>query len=356
MAHSNRLELYGLSGADGDCTPVAGVTMQAEPGEILAILGPERAGKSSLLRLIAGFGEITAGHIAFNGHNLAKVAPRQRPFALLGERDALFPHLNVFKNVAYGLRAQRLDPATIEARVAENLAMVEATGLGELYPDQLTRAQRHQIALARALATQPLVVLMDQALDALEPMTAGKIMMNLTHLHQRAGFTLIMATRDSDSALAVADRIAVMTEGQIVQIGTPEDLYDRPEDPLVATMTGPVNLLAGTVRNDGLDIAGLGVLAADTGRLASGTSAVLGVRPDRVELSLVCPEDREVCLTAEVRDVVYSGGGLRVRVICAGGYPLVARAEGRRLTAHDLPAGRQIWCTWDRKAAQVMPA
>jgi ABC-type Fe3+/spermidine/putrescine transport system ATPase subunit len=149
MAHTNRLELYGLGGADDDCMPVSGVTLQVEPGEILAILGPERAGKSSLLRLIAGFGEVTAGHVAFNGHNLAAIKARQRPFALLGERDALFPHLNVYKNVAYGLRAKRLDPHTVEARVAENLALVEATGLEKSHPDQLTRAQRHRVSLAR---------------------------------------------------------------------------------------------------------------------------------------------------------------------------------------------------------------
>ena len=355
MAHTNRLELYGLGGADDDCKAIADVTLQAEPGETLAILGPERAGKSSLLRLIAGFGKVTAGHVAFNGHDMTEVSPRQRPFALLGERDALFPHLNVYKNVAYGLKAQRLEPHIIKERVAENLALVEATEVRDLYPDQLTRAQRHRVALARALATQPLAILLDQAFDTLEPMQAGKIVMGLTDLQKRAGFTLIMATRDSETALAIADHIAVMAEGRIIQIGTPEMLYDRPENPLVASMTGPVNLLAGTARTDIIEVPGLGDLPADAGGLVPGSPAVLSLRPDMIELYLTCPSDHEICLPAEVRDVAYSGGSLKVQLL-SGGCRLVARTDGRRLTSHDLPAGRRIWCTWDREAAHVMRA
>ena len=355
MAHTNKLELFGLSGGHGEGMAIDRISLQAEPGEMLAILGPERAGKTSLIRLIAGFGQTTAGHIAFNGHDLADVAPRQRPFALLGERDALFPHLTVVKNVAYGLKAQRLDPGTIAERVKENLALIGVTGLDKFYPEQLTRAQRHRVALARALATRPLVLLLDQAFDALEPLEAGRIMMALTELQQRAGFTLIAATRDSDAALTHADRVAVMVEGRIVQIGSPITLYDRPEHPLVASLTGPVNLLAGTARAGAIDVPGLGELAADAGALAPGTPAVLSLRPEAIELWLNEPADRDIRLPVEVRDVVYSGGGLRVR-LASGGIRLTARVDGRRLTSSDLPAGRRIWCTWAREAAQVMRA
>jgi ABC-type Fe3+/spermidine/putrescine transport system ATPase subunit len=178
-------------------------------------------------------------------------------------------------------------------------------------------------------------------------------MMALADLQRRAGFMLIMATRDADSALAMADRIAVMAEGRILQIGTPQALYDRPEHSLVAALTGPVNLIAGTARAGAIEVADLGDLPADTGALLAGSPAVLSLRPDLIELSLTPPADEEICLKAEVRDVVYSGGGLKVRLL-SGRHGLVARIDGRRLTTHDLPPGRQIWCTWDRRAAQVM--
>ncbi len=355
MTTNNKLELMSVTGADGGCTPVDGVSLHVEPGETLAILGPERAGKSSLIRLIAGFGEVVGGHISFNGHNLAKVAPRRRPFALLGERDALFPHLTVRKNIAYGLKAHRLDPRDIEERIHENLAYFEITALLNDYPDGLSRSDRHKVALARALATRPLVVLMDQPFDALDPMLAGQLMFTLRDLQRHAGFSVVMATRDSEAALAVSDRIAVMSEGRLLQVGTPDALFDRPEHALVATLTGPVNLIYGTAHGNAIEVSGLGALPANASALPAGTPAVLCLRPDLLELSLYPPESAEIAVQFEVRDVTYAGGGLRVRLE-NGSHRLAARLDGRRLTSGDLPAGRQIWCTWDRDAAHVLGA
>ncbi len=355
MATTNKLELMSVSGADGGCMPVDGVSLQVGPGETLAVLGPERAGKSSLIRLIAGFGDVVGGHISFNGHNLAKIAPRKRPFALLGERDALFPHLTVRKNIAYGLKAHRLDPRDIEERIAENLAFFEISSLLNDYPDALSRSDRHKVALARALATRPLVVLMDQPFDALDPVLAGSLMFTLRDLQRRAGFSMIIATRDSDAALAVADRVAVLSEGRLLQVGTPDALFDRPEHALVATLTGPVNLLYGTAHGNAIEVSGLGALPANAAELPAGTPAVLCLRPDLLELSLYPPENTEIAVPFEVRDVTYAAGGLRVSLE-SGAHRLAARLDGRRLTSHDLPSGRQIWCTWDRDAAHVLRA
>jgi len=348
----NTLELQRVAGADGMAAPVEDISLSLAPGSGLALLGPARAGKSSLLRLIAGFGKLTQGRVLFNGHDLVRVPPHRRPFTLLGGQDALFPHMTVAANVAYGLKAHGLGRRETDQRVADVLDLVGARGLQAASPQGLNRGQRQKVALARALAIEPLVLLLDEALSSLDPLEAGRTMTTLSRLQKQVGLSVVFATSDGAEAMAQAERIAVMAGGRLVQIGRPDELYDRPEHAMTARMTGPVNLLPGEATARGIRLDGAGDIAVP-GSVASGAPAALAVRPDRIELHLVAPQTQ--ALEGHVERIAFSALGLTAHVRLQGqGERLAARVDTRRLDSADLPEGRRVWCTWDEGAARLV--
>jgi ABC-type Fe3+/spermidine/putrescine transport system ATPase subunit len=349
---ANALELQYLAGADGRSAPVGDVTFTVPAGSSLAVLGPPQSGKTSLLRLIAGFGSTVGGRVLFNGHDLARVSPHKRPFSFLGSQDALFPHMNVAGNVAYGLKAQGLGRSESQRRVADALDLVGAAHLESAAPEALTRAERQKVALARSLAIEPLVLLLDEALTALDPLEAARVMTILSRLQRKVALTLIFSTTDGMAAMAQADAIAVLSAGRMIQWGEPGELYDRPDHAVTARLTGPVNLLAGRASRHGIEIAGLGDITAH-GNVAQGNMAALALRPDRIDLHLKAPEG--FAFEGEIERVAFSNLGLTAHIQLAGpGERIAARVDTRRLQSDDLPEGRRVWCTFAPDDARLV--
>ncbi|GAB3443976.1 ABC transporter ATP-binding protein [Insolitispirillum peregrinum] len=277
----------------GGFKAVDGINLGILEGEFVTLLGPSGCGKTTTLRMLAGFEEPTRGRISLDGQDITDSPPYRRPINTVFQDYALFPHLSVLDNVAYGLRTgkRKLGQALVAERVKSALGMVGLLGKADNRPGQLSGGQRQRVAMARALACQPRVLLLDEPLSALDVKLREKMQVELKQLHQQLGITFLMVTHDQKEALVMSDRIVVMHDGKIAQIGTPEDLYDRPASAYVADFIGASNLLHGKVSalGDGfaevdLDGAVLRGRLADSARgLAVGDAAVISLRPERVQ-------------------------------------------------------------------------
>src|SRR5256885_4468551 len=237
----------GISKAFADAVAVQAVTLNIFEGEFFALLGPSGCGKTTLLRLIAGFETPDAGRVLLDGRDLAGVPPHLRPVNMMFQSYALFPHLTVAGNVAFGLKQDRLPKAEIARRVDEMLALMQLAGFGGRRPDQLSGGQRQRVALARSLAKRPKGLLLDEPLAALDRKLREETRFELKELQQRLATTFVIVTHDQDEAMTVADRIGVMNQGKLAQVGRPADIYERPASRWVAGFVGDVNLIEGRV-------------------------------------------------------------------------------------------------------------
>jgi len=270
---------------------VDGVDLDVRPGEILALLGPSGSGKTTILMSIAGFETPTAGRIFVNDRDITHVRPEQRRIGMVFQSYALFPHLTVADNIAFPLRMQRVPKGEISVRVQAAMRMVRLEEYGARRPAQLSGGQQQRVALARAIVSQPTVLLADEPLGALDKKLREHLQLEIKHLQRELGLTAIYVTHDQDEALKLADRIAVIHDGRVAQIGTPEDLYERPADTFVADFIGEINFVAGTLKtaagaavrvelDGGLSIA----VATPAGSWAHGRRVVVAVRPERISL------------------------------------------------------------------------
>ena len=237
------IRLEGVTALDAAHGPVENVTLQVRHGEFFTIVGSQRSGKSMLLRLVAGFAEPRAGRVLFEGENITRTPPGQRGIGFVFQDGALWPHLSVFEHVAFGLRAGGAPAEEVERRVPRVLSRLGLGGLEARRPDALSLDQRRRLALARALAVEPRVLLLDEPLSHLEPTARKALRLELARLHRDLAVTTLHATRDAADALALSDRIAVLVDGRVVQVGEPPELYWRPRDSSVASALGPANLL-----------------------------------------------------------------------------------------------------------------
>ncbi|MGD2143081.1 MAG: ABC transporter ATP-binding protein [Anaerolineae bacterium] len=254
------LELRGVSKAYPDGWTLTGVSFTMEEGEIRGLLGPSGCGKTTLLRLIAGLETPDSGHVLFEGRDVTHVAPHRRGFGLMFQEYALFPHKDVFGNVAFGLRMAGLDHELIDERVSEALSRVGLRGFQHRDVNQLSGGERQRVALARSLAPQPRLLMLDEPLGALDRTLRERLMDELPEILRRAGVTVITVTHDQEEAFAIADCVALMRSGEIVQIGTPRELYRRPGSAWAARFMGLTNLLDGRLVDDGRVETQLGVL------------------------------------------------------------------------------------------------
>ena len=269
----------------GGVAAVDGVSLAVRRGEIFSLLGPSGCGKTTLLRLIAGLDEPASGTIRIHGEDMTRVPAHRRPVNLVFQHYALFPHLSVAENVGFGLRYKGLPKSAHAARVAETLALVRLDGMEKRSPSQLSGGQRQRVALARALVLKPEVLLLDEPLAALDPSLRKEVQGELKALQRQLGITFLFVTHDQDEALALSDRLAVMSQGRVEQVGTPKDVFERPETEFVARFTGAVNVFERdgarfVVRPEKLALrkSGEGLPVTVEDRLYQGASTVWTVR------------------------------------------------------------------------------
>jgi putrescine transport system ATP-binding protein len=285
------LRIEAVEKSFGTVRAVDRLSLDIRAGEFFALLGPSGCGKTTLLRLLAGFETPDHGRILLGSEDIAKVLPHQRPINMMFQNYALFPHLNVRDNIAFGLRRARMPRAEIRARVAEMVALVKLEGLEKRKPDQLSGGQRQRVALARSLARRPLVLLLDEPLAALDRKLRESTQFELMELQRRLGLTFIIVTHDQAEAMTVADRIGVMDNGRLAQVATPRALYEAPRSRWVAGFVGDVNLFEGRVeaREDGRVL----IATGDAGTIAvaeprdpiTEKAISVAIRPEKVRLS-----------------------------------------------------------------------
>ncbi|MEX0760418.1 MAG: ABC transporter ATP-binding protein, partial [Tistlia sp.] len=267
----------------GSVVAVDAVSLSIERGEFFSLLGASGCGKTTLLRMLAGFESPSEGEILIDGQPMAAVAAHRRPTNMVFQSYAIFPHLNVGQNIAYGLRRERLPKQELKRRVEEALAMIKLPGYAARASDQLSGGQRQRVALARALVCRPKVLLLDEPLGALDKKLREEMQIELRQLQEQLGITFVFVTHDQEEALTMSDRIAVMSAGRVLQVADPHTLYERPTCAEVAAFIGSMNFLKGQVRGREADDAvveaeGLGTLRAEAGSFAAGASVLLAIR------------------------------------------------------------------------------
>ncbi len=347
------VRITDVSRSFGDVRALDGVSIDIRNGEFFALLGPSGCGKTTLLRILAGFEEPDSGEVELEGSDLLQVAAHRRPVNLMFQSYALFPHMNVERNISYGLERERLPRAEIRDRVAAVLETVGLTGLARRRPSQLSGGQRQRVALARAIVKRPRLLLLDEPLSALDKKVRAEMQLELKRLQHEVGITFVVVTHDQEEAMSLADRIAVMSGGRVHQIDAPVPLYERPADLFVADFIGANNLIPGVVEGDGLRVAGVGLLPAPrtqgTGAstaLTPGAPATLAVRPELVRLGEDGP------LAGTVRDVSFFGGTSRVAVDVAGlGRPVLAASVG----ATQAGVGQSVRLDWPTAQSVLLP-
>ena len=286
----------------GKTVAVSGISLDIRPNEFFALLGPSGCGKTTLLRMIAGFEVPDEGRIRLGGIDITEQAPERRPLNLMFQSYALFPHMTVRQNLGYGLEMERLGKPEIAARVEEMLKTTDLKVLSERKPAELSGGQKQRVALARALIKRPKVLLLDEPLGALDKKLREKMQLELKRLQNEVGITFIIVTHDQEEALVMADRIAVLKDGAILQCGTPEEVYERPANRFVAGFIGVTNFIEGEIGADALFRAGGEALACDLHGMTRGRKAVLAVRPENIVL-----KPAGTGITGTVVDVAYHG-------------------------------------------------
>jgi putrescine transport system ATP-binding protein len=335
------VQIRDLSKRFGDAIAVDGVSLDIARGELFAILGSSGCGKTTLLRMLAGFEQPSGGSIVIDGVDVTDAPPYERPVNLMFQSYALFPHMTVFENIAYGLKKERLPPPQIKQRVAEMLALVKLEPLAARKPDKLSGGQQQRVALARALVKRPKLLLLDEPLAALDKKLREHTQFELSNLQYQLGTTFVLVTHDQHEAMTLAGRIAVMAEGRIAQVGTPGQIYEYPATRDVASFVGNINLIDGRVTTceagrislqcPALD-AQLAVLCEE--QLGAGTEICVAVRPEKITISRNAPDahDRNV-VKGVVRDLGYFGDQSLYRVLLQSGAVLQVSAQNMRRTA-----------------------
>jgi putrescine transport system ATP-binding protein len=331
------LRIEGVSKSFGSFQAVRDVSLTVGKGEIFSLLGGSGCGKTTLLRMLAGFEEPSAGRIFLDGRDMAGVPPWERPVHMMFQSYAIFPHMTVEENVGYGLKHDKgLSKADRANRVAEMLELVQLTPFAKRKPHQISGGQRQRVALARALARQPKLLLLDEPLAALDKKLREHTQFELMSIQARTGVTFIVVTHDQEEAMTLSDRIAVMDKGEVRQVGSPTEVYEFPNSRFVAGFIGSINTFEATViaresPHLRLSVPALGteVLARDVAAVAVGQAVTLAIRPEKLRISRERPEGANA-LAGTVRDLAYFGKDSLYRIDLTGGGMVQAHAVNAR--------------------------
>jgi iron(III) transport system ATP-binding protein len=339
---ANALKLEGIHKAFGDFVALKSIDLTIESGELVCFLGPSGCGKTTLLRIIAGLERQTQGRVIQDGRDVSHAPPAARDYGIVFQSYALFPNLTIEQNVAYGLVNRRKARDEIKARVKELLALVGLPTEGRKFPSQLSGGQQQRVALARALATSPHLLLLDEPLSALDAKVRERLRGEVRGLQQRLGVTTIMVTHDQEEALSMSDRIVVMNQGAIEQIGTPSAVYERPETPFVADFLGKVNVLKATALGGGRFRAGTVELDLPIDGFAAGESVRIYLRPEdrHVEGDIASLPNR---LTGKITAIDYLGTFCLAELSCPGlGKPILISYSLNQMHDLDVRTGNEI--------------
>ncbi len=353
---SPAVELRGVTKRFGDeVVAVDSLDLVIEDGEFFSLLGPSGCGKTTTLRIIAGFEFPTEGSVRIHGAEMGLKAPNERPVNTVFQSYALFPHMSVFDNVAFGLRMRKVEKSDVENRVRRALDQVQLSRRADARPSQLSGGMQQRVALARALVNEPEVLLLDEPLGALDLKLRQNMQLELKDLQNRVGITFVYVTHDQEEALTMSDRIGVMSDGRLLQVGNSEDIYENPESRFVADFIGDINLLAATVISKGVAKLGNGVeVAISAGHPASG-EVVLALRPERLVLQSIgdeVPAGRNR-LSARITRRTYYGDVFFYNVEVGLDEPLEVKEENRPdIEKYDL--GEEVYVTWRPGAANLL--
>jgi len=348
----------------GDFTAVDNLTLDIYEREFFALLGPSGCGKTTLMRMLAGFEQPTEGRILLDGKDLSGIPPYKRPVNMMFQSYALFPHMTVEGNIAFGLKQEGMDTSNINTRVAEMLELVKLEKFAKRKPHQLSGGQRQRVALARSLAKRPKVLLLDEPLGALDKKLREETQFELMDIQMELGMTFLIVTHDQEEAMTVSDRIAVMNHGVIAQIGTASEIYEQPSSRYVADFVGDINLIDGTVTavdDDTVTLRCAGVDAtivaeAGPGEVSVGAEAGFAIRPEKVQISLEAPPaGTSNVLSGEVWDIGYLGDISVYRVRLAGGSIVKATvANLTRIVERPITWEDKVYLTWPADAGIIL--
>jgi spermidine/putrescine transport system ATP-binding protein len=361
------IELVGVekefTAGGHDVKAVDRIDLRIAEGEFFSLLGPSGCGKTTTLRMIAGFEEPTSGQILLHGRDVVGVPPFRRDVNMVFQQYALFPHMDVFENVAFGLRRKKVARGEIARRVAEALALVELEGREKRRPRQLSGGQQQRVALARALVNRPRALLLDEPLGALDLKLRQAMQLELKRIQREVGITFVYVTHDQEEALTMSDRLVVMDAGRIEQLGSPRELYEHPATRFVANFIGTSNILTGRLerKGDAWALAGLGpdqrVLVTDAGETSQGHEVELAVRPEKMVLRAEHeppPPDR-CALRVTVTEVVYLGTSTQYRTVTdAGTAVAVYRQNASATPGAEVLTGQVGWLEWPPEHSYVL--
>ncbi len=351
----------------GDFTAVDGLSLKIYPREFFALLGPSGCGKTTLLRMLAGFETPTSGRILLDGMDISAVPPNKRPVNMMFQSYALFPHLSVRENIAFGLKRANRPKSEVDDRTAEMLQLVQMTDFAARKPHQLSGGQRQRVALARSLAKNPKLLLLDEPLGALDAKLREQTQFELVNIQEKLGTTFVIVTHDQEEAMTVASRIGLMNRGALMQVATPSEIYENPNSRFVADFIGNVNLIEGTAgkitKRGGEDVAEISVghgaklKARCGGEVQTGDKCWLAIRPEKIAVSKTKPAGATNLVRGRVDDIAYVGNLSTYHVVIDDGTLIKAQEANRqRIARREITWDDEVWLNWSPDAAIMLPS
>ena len=353
-----RVELEKVVKRYGDVTAVDGVDLEVREGEFLSLLGPSGCGKTTTLRMIAGFINPTSGVIRIQGENVLGLPPEKRDIGIVFQNYAIFPHMNVFENISFGLRMRKVPRDEIEKRVKRALQQVGLAGYENRYQRELSGGEQQRVALARVLVTEPRILLLDEPLSALDRKLRDEMRFWIKDLQRQFQITSIYVTHDQGEAMIVSDRIAVMNRGRIEQVGTPQEIYERPRTRFVADFIGEANIFSARVVGldqdyASLEVGGFHLLAPKREGISVGDAVSVVVRPERVLVGPEATGERINRLNGTVKNVTYEGATIRYQVVLSDGTVVTAELPNRP-DRQMLLAGDEVDIGWHPESGTIL--